>query len=70
MTKEWTPDELLEISRAYQRTSLLMAAAELDVFAVLASEPMSSDHLATALEADRRVKSVEVSRVEQVGREK
>jgi len=54
MTKDWAPDELLEISRAYQRTSLLMAAAELDVFAVLASEPMSSDQLATALEADRR----------------
>jgi len=54
MTKEWTPDELLEISRAYQRTSLLMAAAELDVFSVLGSEPMSADQLATALEADRR----------------
>jgi SAM-dependent methyltransferase len=54
MTKQWAPDELFEISRAYQRTSLLMAAAELDVFAVLSNGPVSADQLATALEADRR----------------
>lgn len=54
MTKEWAADELFEISRSYQRTSLLMAAAELDFFTVLGSGPMSADQLATALEADRR----------------
>jgi len=58
MTKEWTPDELLEISRAYQRTSLIMAAAELDVFAVLAGEPKSAEQLASDLEADRRATAV------------
>ena len=54
MTKEWTAEALVEVARAYQRTSLLLAAAELDVFSVLAKGPLSADQLATALEADRR----------------
>lgn len=54
MTKEWEADELREMSRGYQRISLLLAAAELDVFAVLADGPMSAEQLAAALRADRR----------------
>jgi hypothetical protein len=58
MTKEWTADQLLEISRGYQASSLLMASAELDVFAILAREPMSADQLASSLDADRRATAI------------
>jgi ubiquinone/menaquinone biosynthesis C-methylase UbiE len=54
MTKTWGADELREMARGYQRISLLLAAAELDVFAVLANGPMNAEQLAAALEADRR----------------
>ncbi len=36
MDKSWTPDQLLELSRAFQGAAVLAAGAELDVFGTLA----------------------------------
>jgi precorrin-6B methylase 2 len=54
MPGKWTDETLLEIARAYQPASVLLAAAELDLFGVLAKEPLTAEELAVALRADQR----------------
>jgi predicted O-methyltransferase YrrM len=54
MPKQWTPDDVLSISRSYQSACALAAAADWDVFTVLGKSPMSAQTLASALKADVR----------------
>jgi hypothetical protein len=52
--KQWTADELLELGRSYQAAALLAAAAELDVFGVLASASLTAPEAASRLGCDPR----------------
>jgi SAM-dependent methyltransferase len=54
MSDRWTADALLELARAYQPASILLAAAELDLFGALEKEPLNAEGLATELGADPR----------------
>ncbi len=54
MPEEWMGETLLEMARGYQPASVLLAAAELDLFGALATEPLTAERLAAALEAERR----------------
>lgn len=54
MTRHWTPDELMEVARGFQLPAILTAAAELDVFTLLADAPKTAEQLADALTADLR----------------
>jgi precorrin-6B methylase 2 len=54
MPGKWTDERLLEMARAYQAASVLLAAAELDLFEALTTEPLTAEQLAVTLEADRR----------------
>lgn len=58
MPKHWTPDDLLNLIRAYQPACVLAAAAELDIFTVLQSGPLSARATAERLRAD--VRGVEI----------
>jgi precorrin-6B methylase 2 len=52
--KPWTGEALHELARAYQRTCALLAAAELDVFGMLAAKPLDAAQLAAAVGGDLR----------------
>lgn len=54
MPKTWTPDDVMGITWACQPGCVLMAAAELDLFAALTAGPKTADELAVAIEADLR----------------
>ncbi len=54
MPKHWTPDDLLSVIRAYQPACLLAAAAELGVFTVLQSGPLSASAMTERLRANAR----------------
>ncbi|MBD3163037.1 MAG: methyltransferase domain-containing protein [Candidatus Latescibacteria bacterium] len=54
MPTAWTSDSVLQMARGYQPGCVLMAAAELDLFTVLAKGPMTAGRLATAVDADQR----------------
>lgn len=54
MPRQWTPDDINRLMRAYQGACVVGAAAELDLFAHLAKGPMTAPALAQALQSDRR----------------
>jgi len=54
MAKTWTADAILELVRAYQPGLVLMAAAELDLFAALQPRPRTSAQVAAQRAADPR----------------
>jgi precorrin-6B methylase 2 len=58
MSKSWTADELLETVRGFQAACVIVAAAELDVFTVLAQRPASAATLAGGIGADTRATTV------------
>jgi len=58
MTNRWSPDEILEMARAFQPASVLAAAAELDIFSALAARPTTAKSLASKLGADIRATTI------------
>ena len=58
MPEEWTRETLLEMARAYQPASVLLAAAELDLFGALSNESLTAEELAVAIQADLRATRV------------
>jgi len=58
MTKEWTAESLRELALGYMPSAVLLAAAELDIYSVLAREPMHAERLAAALQTDLRATTV------------
>ena len=54
MTKQWTAQEVLDISRSFQPACVLTAAAVLDVFTPLHAKPMTAGALACELGTDLR----------------
>jgi len=54
MPGKWTGEELLELARAFQPACVLMAAAELDLFAVLRGRRMTAEALAAEMSSDAR----------------
>ena len=54
MTTPWNRDRLLELARGFQPVCVLAAAAELDVFATLARQPLTAAQTARKLSADPR----------------
>lgn len=58
MTFRSSPLEIIDLMKAYAPACILGAAAELDVFSVLAKQPMSAGELASALDIDPRGASV------------
>jgi precorrin-6B methylase 2 len=58
MAKEWTADEVLELVRGFHPACVVIAAAELDVFTILRSQPMEAARLASRLASDPRATAV------------
>jgi hypothetical protein len=58
MPREWTPEALLEMGRAFQPACVLAAAADLDAFAALGDEPMTARALAAKLDTDPRATAI------------
>jgi len=58
MTREWTPDEILETVRAFQPACVIVAAADLDVFTALADGPMTAETAAARMDADLRATTI------------
>lgn len=54
MAKEWTVDEILDMGRSFQSACILTAAAELDIFSVLAEGAMNAESLAERIGCDLR----------------
>jgi SAM-dependent methyltransferase len=54
MAGQWSGENVLELSRAYQESCVLTAAADWDLFTVLSPEPMTAEALASAVRADLR----------------
>jgi precorrin-6B methylase 2 len=50
----WTAEEVLALGRSYQGAAVLLAAAELDLFAALSSGPRAAAALAKVLRCDSR----------------
>jgi len=67
MPEKWTDERLLEIARAYQPASILLAAAELDLFGALSTEPLTVEQLAVAIEADPRATRILADALTAVG---
>ena len=58
MSKPWTRAALLELARNFQPTCVLAAAAELELFDVLAGRPLTAAQAARKLAADPRAVAV------------
>ena len=58
MAKNWTPDEVLNVVRAFQPACVLVAAAELDIFTALCKRPMTAKSMAAKLDCDLRATAV------------
>jgi precorrin-6B methylase 2 len=58
MTNRWSPDEILEMVRAFQPACVLVAAAELDVFSSLGARAMTAKAMAASLGCNRRATEV------------
>ena len=56
--KKYTADELVELARGFQAASILIAAAELDVFTSLHSQPAGSEQLASRMHSDPRAMKI------------
>ena len=54
MQSKWTAENALELAKGYQPTCVLAAAAELDVFSVLAGAPKSAADVAHKLGTELR----------------
>ena len=58
MTRHWTGEDLLALSGQFQGACVLMAAADLDVFAALADGPATARQLCEELRTDLRATTV------------
>ncbi|HUT45537.1 MAG TPA: methyltransferase [Sedimentisphaerales bacterium] len=58
MTKRWTAQEILDLSRSFQPACVLTAAAVLDVFSPLHVKPMTAKELAGELGTDPRATAI------------
>lgn len=58
MAKQWTVQEVLDISRSFQPVCVLTAAAALDVFSPLSAKPMTTGELAGELGIDLRATTI------------
>ena len=54
MPNTWTADRILDLVRGYQPASILVAAADLELFDVMAGEHLTADAVARRLKCDRR----------------
>jgi hypothetical protein len=53
-TRLWTAEDVLALSRSYQEACVLAAAAELNLFAALVTQPLAAASLADRLQCDAR----------------
>jgi len=67
MSEEWTPESLRRLALGYMPSAALLAAAELDIFGVLARGPASAGELAAALQADLRPTTILVDALASLG---
>lgn len=58
MTKKWATEEVIAIVRGFQPACVLLAAADLDVFTILKTKPMSAKAVADKLKADTRATTI------------
>ncbi len=54
MTKKWTAEEIITVARGFQPACVLLAAADLNVFTILKTKPISAKAVADKLKADTR----------------
>ncbi len=54
MAKQWGTEEVMGVVRGFQPACVLLAAADLNVFTILKTKPMSAKAVADKLEADTR----------------
>ena len=60
MAKEWTTEEIIATTGGYQTACVLFAAADLDIFSILAAKPMTAHALAAKLGTDHRATVIEL----------
>jgi precorrin-6B methylase 2 len=58
MQRQWTADDVLELARSYQPACVLAAAAELDLFTVLADDSLGAGDVANKLGTDLRATTI------------
>ena len=58
MTKKWAAEEVVAVVRGFWPACVLLAAADLNVFTILKTKPMSAKAVADKLEADTRAISI------------
>ena len=58
MAKIWTKTELMDAIRAFQPACIITAAADLDLFTVLARQPAAAATLAAAVHTDPRATAI------------
>ena len=54
MAEQWAAEDVLAISSGFQRSCVLIAAADHDVFGLLGDEQLAADDVAVRLGADHR----------------
>ncbi len=54
MAKQWAPNQVAELMRSYQEVCVVLAAAELDLFTILKSRPLTAAEVAKAIGGDLR----------------
>lgn len=58
MTKELTPESIQQIARGFSRARVLLTGVELDIFTLLAGEPLSDDEVTSRLGSDQRATTI------------
>ncbi|HPD29578.1 MAG TPA: methyltransferase [Phycisphaerae bacterium] len=67
MSKQWTNEQILDLARAYQPACVIAAAADLDLFTVIADQEMAADTLAGRLQVDTRALTVLLDALASIG---
>ncbi len=67
MTKEQSADDVLALARSYQPACVLVAAAELDLFATLAHDALRAEEVAKKLTADPRATTMLLDALVSIG---
>lgn len=67
MPADWNARSVLEISHGYRAARLLLTAAELDLFSLLADQPRTAEQILAELPCDRRALTVVLDALAAVG---
>jgi hypothetical protein len=67
MATQWTAQSLMDITRVYRNARLLLTGAELDLFTLLADQPLTAEQVCAELRCDQRAMTMVLDALAAIG---